>query len=105
MDLAIGGYDDLIGQIGIGGILGFVIGYAIKKILKFLLVLLGLFSALLIYLEFEGFVTIHYNKVEEVFTNFIENYGTEVALPSFIATNIPLAGSFALGFAFGIKKG
>ena len=68
-------------------------------------VLFGLFSALLIYLDFEGFVTIHYNKVEEVFTNFIENYGTEVALPSFIATNIPLAGSFALGFAFGIKKG
>ena len=44
MDLAIGGYDDLIGQIGIGGILGFVIGYAIKKILKFLLVLLGLLN-------------------------------------------------------------
>ena len=39
MDLAIGGYDDLIGQIGIGGILGFVIGYAIKKILKFLILI------------------------------------------------------------------
>ena len=36
---------------------------------------------------------------------FIENYGNEYALPSFIGTNIPLAGSFALGFAMGIKKG
>ncbi len=105
MDLAIGGYDDLASQVGIGGILGFVIGYALKKILKFLLVLVGLFSALLLYLGFEGFVTIHYDKIEEVFTAFIENYGNEYALPSFIGTNIPLAGSFALGFAMGIKKG
>ena len=105
VDLAIGGYDDLISQVGIGGVLGFVIGYALKKILKFLLVLIGLFSALLLYLGFEGFITIHYGKIEEVFTTFIENSGTDLALPSFIGTNIPLAGSFALGFSLGIKKG
>ena len=73
--------------------------------MKFLLVLIGLFSALLLYLGFEGFITIHYGKIEEVFTTFIENSGTDLALPSFIGTNIPLAGSFALGFSLGIKKG
>lgn len=46
----------LVFQLGVGGVLGFLAGYAFKKILKLLAVLLGLASAALIYLAYVGII-------------------------------------------------
>ena len=98
-------FGDLTAQLGFGAVAGFVVGYAIKKILKFLLVLLGVFFAAMQYLAFEGFITINYGRFEKIFINLGSSLVGEISLPDFLTTNIPFAGSFAVGLTLGIKKG
>lgn len=42
-------------SIGFGGIAGFLIGYAIKKMMKLMLLIVGLFVAALGYLSYQDF--------------------------------------------------
>ena len=85
--------------------MGFGVGFAIKKILKLLLVILGVFFVGLQYLSFQGFIDINYDRFESVFTNAIGMMSTGLDLPSFLTMNIPFMASFGLGLAVGFKKG
>lgn len=98
-------FGDLIAQFGFGGVTGFVVGFAVKKILKFLLVLLGIFFVALQYLAFEDYITINYGRFEKIFTSLASGFVGGFDVPSFLTTNIPFAGSFAVGLALGLKKG
>jgi len=96
----------LAAQLGFGGLLGFVIGYALKKILKLLLVFIGLFFAFLLYLSYMGFIQINYEKFTSAFENFFKDILTGgLTLPSFLTANIPFIGSFVVGFGLGFKFG
>ena len=86
---------DVITQFGFGGGAGFVLGYALKKVLKAFFVLLGLYLASLVYLDSKGYIDLDYSRMVEAFQNL------DFSALSF---NIPLAG-FALGFAVGFKAG
>jgi len=92
-------------QLGIGGIGGFLVGYAVKKVAKILAVILGLGFLSLLYLSYKGIIQISYDKLlSEVekglgFTGF----GQSVILS--IIANIPFATSFTVGFLLGLKKG
>lgn len=86
---------DVVTQFGFGGGAGFVLGYALKKVLKVFFVLLGLYLASLVYLDNRGYIDLNYNKMVEALQNL------DFSAMSF---NVPLAG-FALGFAVGFKAG
>ncbi len=96
----------LTSQIAIGGIIGFFIGYAIKKITKLAIIILGVFLIALIYLEYNGFIIINYEKFQEAFGRIGESINERLVIPSTpILTNLPLLGSFGVGFLIGLKKG
>ena len=101
--------DPLVGllfQLGGGGVLGFAAGYAAKKLLKLILIVVGIFTMGLLALEYKGWISIHYDaiarSIEEALTGAA---GSAASLKSHILANVPFAGSFLLGFALGFKMG
>ena len=119
-------FSPLLTTVGFGGLVGFLIGFVIKKLFKILAMIAGVFFAVLIYLEQQGMVTINWDKINVAYhdvlsmvTNTITNSSTASGgiggnhtataslLPTTMTTNlaIPLTGSTALGFAIGIMKG
>ncbi len=95
----------IVYQMGIGGILGFFSGYAVKKIAKIIAVLIGLGALLLIYLGYEGIITINYDKsISDDSEPNGNSSQASIALTPIIA-NLPFAGSFIAGVAVGAKLG
>ncbi|MBN2334686.1 FUN14 domain-containing protein [Candidatus Bathyarchaeota archaeon] len=95
----------LIAQLGVGGIGGLCVGYAIKKVAKIVAVLIGLFFLGLQYLAWKGIIDVNYGALEQWGANAL---GGAVAAEGVLATmiaNLPFAASFGVGFALGIKIG
>jgi uncharacterized membrane protein (Fun14 family) len=111
------GIGGLATSIGIGGFLGFLMGYAIKKILKMIIVVAGLLVGIMYYLQYNGLVALNWAKVEATLGNAMTNFnGISLNTPFFPGisdqildaisnSGIPLTGGFAAGFAFGLSKG
>ncbi|MFQ6064173.1 MAG: FUN14 domain-containing protein [Candidatus Bathyarchaeia archaeon] len=91
-----------VAQLSAGGVGGFLAGYAIKKIVKIILVFLGIGFLSLIYLSQKDIISINYEKL-------IDGISTALTeAPSFFSTTIalvPFTSSFAAGFTIGIWKG
>jgi uncharacterized membrane protein (Fun14 family) len=100
---------------GGGFFVGFLIGYALKKVIKIVAVLVGLFLAGLAYLQYHQIANINWNKLqhisEEAITTLsnaliqIPGFGdsshaaataSSLAMTSF---GIPLTGSMSAGFS------
>lgn len=95
----------LIYQLGAGGILGFVVGYAVKKVLKILALIVGFFALVLIYLGYIGIIDVNYDKLIEMVEGLIGNVGAASEWLSLIIASLPFAGSFVVGIVLGLKKG
>jgi uncharacterized membrane protein (Fun14 family) len=105
----------LIGtSIGFGGVAGFLIGYAIKKAIKIMMILIGLFFAALAYLNYQGIVTINWDKLGvttsglsgglQNATGHITGVSGQV-VPTLTNFGIPFTGSFGAAFVLGFMKG
>jgi uncharacterized membrane protein (Fun14 family) len=116
----------LLTSIGFGGIVGFLVGIAIKYIIKILAVIAGLILAALMYLESQGILNINWAKLQAMsqpvlstLTNSINSTtgGTGTAyggsVPGIIHSNfpflptdmgLPLVGSAGLGFLLGLTR-
>ncbi len=96
----------LLFNAGAGFILGFAVGYALKKLLKLVLLLLGLLTLALLALEYYGVISINYHRFVELINQAINATRTTVSgiLPHAIAS-FSFAGPFALGLAIGFKVG
>jgi len=93
-------------QLGIGGIGGFVVGYAFKKISKLIIVLIGLFIIALLYLGTSGIIKINYDKLWTAVTGLFNSVGGTFSwFISIIISLLPFAGSFLVGFLIGFKLG
>jgi len=68
--LGIGG---LATSIGIGGFLGFLMGYAIKKILKIIMIAAGFLVGIAYYLQYNGVIALNWAKMEETMGNLMTN--------------------------------
>jgi uncharacterized membrane protein (Fun14 family) len=62
----------LAGTVGGGFLIGFVTGYAIKKLIKLAAVIVGLFIAALAYLQYQRILNVDWHKVQAVSQNGIE---------------------------------
>jgi uncharacterized membrane protein (Fun14 family) len=102
--------------VGGGFFAGVLIGYALKKVLKLVAIVVGLFLAGLAYLQYQQIVVISWNKIPRVLQNAASALANATAqIPGFSGdhtaalamTNfgIPLTGSMAMGFAVGFMKG
>jgi len=111
------GIGGLATSIGIGGFLGFLMGYAIKKVLKIIIIVAGLLVGTLYYLQYNGLLALDWAKVQETVGSLMSNFNNLNFNTPFIPglgdqifnalshSGIPLTGGFAGGFAFGFSKG
>ena len=109
-----------LSTVGFGGIVGFLIGFVLEKVMKILAVVAGIFLAVLMYLKSQGIMTINWEKLQNISQGVLSaiantigqissstSNSAPIILPTTTMTNlgIPLTGSAAMGFAIGIMKG
>ncbi len=103
-------------MIGVGFITGVLIGYALKKVVKFVAVVLGLFFAGIAYLQYQQIIGINWNKLQQASQNavtILANATTQIpgfnsGHPAGISISnfdIPLTGSISVGFTIGFIRG
>jgi uncharacterized membrane protein (Fun14 family) len=96
--------------IGGGFVGGLLIGYALKKAVKLIAVLVGLFIAGLTYLQYQQIAYFDWEKIERMVTTAFGNATSQISgqdFSSFAFTNfgIPLTSGMSVGFAVGFMKG
>ncbi len=92
-------------QMGSGAALGFITGYAIKKIFQAILFIIGVFFAGIFGLASQGAVTIHYDKLlgsTDAGLARVADYlsGTSGVL----LQHFPISAGFGLGFVYAMRK-
>ena len=101
-------------SIGGGFLRGLLIGYALKKVVKMLAIVVGLFLAGLAYLQYQQIATIHWHKLEGAITKLAATAATTISTindnnsVAIVATmsnfSIPLTSSMSIGFTIGFMK-
>ncbi|MDF2768889.1 MAG: hypothetical protein K0S91_1724 [Nitrososphaeraceae archaeon] len=109
--------------LGGGFFLGILIGYALKKVIKMVAVIVGLFLAGLAYLQHQQIANINWNKLQTVSEGAIttlsnaiiiqipgfsgDGHAATVTASSLAMTSfgIPFTGSMSAGFTIGFMKG
>lgn len=92
-------------QLGFGGMTDFLVGYAAKKVVKILLVVLGVYISSLLYLDHQGFISINYGRLHDGFQSLAEMGRGGTTIPGLLTANIPFTGSFVTGLGLGFKTG
>jgi uncharacterized membrane protein (Fun14 family) len=105
----------LAATVGGGFFAGILIGYALKKVVKVVAVVVGLFFAGLAYLQYQQIININWIKLQAVSHNAITTIANATTqIPGFNSSDhiaglsnlgIPLAGSTSIGFTIGFLKG
>jgi uncharacterized membrane protein (Fun14 family) len=111
-----------IATVGGGFFLGVLIGYALKKVVKLVAIVVGLFFAGLAYLQYQQVAVINWGKLQSVSEGAVtmlanattqipsgvsgESVGGGQTITAAMANfGIPLTGSMAMGFAVGFMRG
>jgi len=92
-------------QLGIGGIGGFIAGYALKKFMKIVAVIIGLFILALVYLGYKGIISINYSALGDSVSGALGLTGAAAEWIAPIIAHLPFAGAFGLAFFLGFKMG
>jgi uncharacterized membrane protein (Fun14 family) len=103
------------GTVGGGFLIGFITGYAIKKVIKLAAIIVGLFIAALAYLEYQRILDVDWHKVQAVSQNGIDWVADAIThISGTIGTShpatlsnvgIPLVSSVSAGFVVGLVRG
>jgi len=96
----------LLGQIGLGAIIGYSAGYATQKAVKILLVILGLLFVSIQILAYYGFVDVHWGTIQNAADPILNQSTVARYWDQFMAimkTNLPFAGSFSGFFFLGLR--
>ncbi|HDD26135.1 MAG TPA: hypothetical protein ENF75_03500 [Acidilobales archaeon] len=106
MELSGDVFTAVIFQLGFGGLTGFAVGYALKKLLKLALIVAGLIVITVIYLQWKGIITVNYDKLVSAIEGFFKSMAVEASsIYSNIVANLPFAGAFIVGLILGLKAG
>jgi uncharacterized membrane protein (Fun14 family) len=65
--------------VGFGGIVGFLLGFALKRIMKILAVIAGVFFAALLYLESQHIVNVNWDKIQTISNSVLSTITTATA--------------------------
>lgn len=95
----------LAGEVGIGGIGGFLVGYATKKAAKMLAILIGITFLGLQYLAYKDIISINYMALQNFANELVgQAAGTQTILTDLIV-HAPFGASFVGGVYLGLQKG
>ncbi|MCX6647851.1 MAG: hypothetical protein NTV61_00450 [Candidatus Bathyarchaeota archaeon] len=95
----------LLTQLGVGGVAGLCVGYALKKMGKIVAFIIGLAFIGLELLAYKGIIDIHYDALQAWGSELIGQVGALEGVMTLIIANLPFAASFLVGFAIGLKMG
>jgi uncharacterized membrane protein (Fun14 family) len=89
---------------------GLLFGYAIKKVVKLIAIIVGLFIAGLAYLQYHQIASFNWDKIEGTITslaNTTANTFNDYSIETLGLTNfgIPLTSGMSAGFAIGFLRG
>ena len=100
-------------SIGSGFFGGLLIGWALKKVIKILAAIVGLFLAGLAFLQYQQIATMHWHKLQGAITRLAAtatttstiNDNNNVAVAMMSNLGIPLTSSMSIGITIGFMKG
>jgi uncharacterized membrane protein (Fun14 family) len=95
----------LVFQLGVGGVGGFIVGFALKKLSKVVLFLIGVFVLALIYLSTQGIIKVNYDALWKALASLVGSAGSAFSWLIGAISVLPFAGSFIAGFLIGLKLG
>ena len=109
-------WTSIMAILGAGFFVGILIGYALKKVVKLLAIVTGLFFVGLCYLQYQQIIDIRWVKLQSVSQNAASALANSTAQISGFSSDhtaalamtnlgIPLTGSMTMGFAIGFMKG
>jgi len=92
----------LLGDMGVGALVGFITGYALKKLMKIAMAIIGAYILSLFYLQHKGVITINTDRL----FNLTGGLSEQVAgLGEKVLGILPGTSAFVAGFYIGFKKG
>jgi len=89
-------------QMSAGVASGFLVGYAIKKVLKILMIIFGFFFIAVSYLGLSGILNINYEKMVSATSGFFTQAS---GLLSTTIGSLSFTSTFLAGLGIGIMKG
>ena len=95
----------LLTQLGVGGVAGLCVGYALKKVGKIIAFIVGIAFIGLELLAYKGIIDIHYDVLVKWGEDLFGQVGLLEGVMTLIIANMPFAASFLVGLAIGIKMG
>lgn len=93
-----------IGAATFGGIVGYSAGYAIKKVFKIFLIVVGLLFASFQLLSHFDFLVVNWLKIQTFVNTLIQNNNNSNMI-SILTAHLPETGGFTAGLILGFKKG
>jgi len=117
MVVDIGSFASTATSVGFGGITGFLIGYAIKKVVRVMLVIVGLVFVAFMFLEYQKIITVNWNTIQAGTIAALGNAtsgqllarsgipGTDHIASTMTNFGIPLTGSLTAGLVLGFMRG
>jgi uncharacterized membrane protein (Fun14 family) len=106
---AVAALSEIIGpvvyELGLGAVGGFVVGFALKKIAKIFLIVIGIFIAALLYLGASDIININFGALWNTVSGWLGGAGAAASVLIGLIALIPFIGSFAIGFFLGFKLG
>lgn len=94
-------WGDILLDMGYAGFAGFVVGFAVRRVLNLFLLLAGLYILSLMWLASKGVIEVHWAQLFSFFKGMFDGF-TEFVQG--LARKLAFAGSFAVGFALGFRS-
>ncbi len=92
--------DTLIADLGYAGFAGFVVGFAVRRVLNIFMMLLGLYVLSLLWLKSKGVIDIHWAAFLDVFKSMFESFN---AFFIGLVRKFAISASFVAGFFLGFR--
>jgi uncharacterized membrane protein (Fun14 family) len=98
-------FTPVVYELGLGAVGGFVVGFALKKIAKIFLIVIGIFIAALLYLGASDIISVNFAALWKAVGGWLGGAGHAAGWLVGLIAIIPFVGSFAVGFFIGFKLG
>ncbi len=97
-----------LGQVSFGGLAGYAVGYALKKVGRFLAFALGLLFIAVQLLAQTGYVQVDWTRIQRDVEPLLQQPGLQSLWERLLATlthNLPFGASFVGGLILGLRAG
>jgi len=99
----------IVTTLGTGFLMGLMLGYFVKKILKILMFAMGGIVGLLLYLQHQEIISVNMSKLEQsantIFASVLSSFDKMTQIGGAISLGIPLTGGLSAGIVVGLMKG